>query len=141
MAPFFQPCLVLFPVCSTFWQMSHGSDISRFLESPTQSRLHFHSLMQWLLKASRKEVPCQCLPSEALLNHEARFHNAFSYVSSCLWRQNYVDNTALMFGILAQSLELLNHLARSFDNYCRSRKFHKPFLSSGWKHSWERSFP
>lgn len=83
-----------------------------------------------------RNFPAECLPTEALLNHEGRFHNAFSCVyPSCLWKQNDVGNTAMTLGILAQSLELLNHIARSFDNYYRSRKFPKPVLSSGWKHS------
>lgn len=54
--------LVPLPVSSFSWQVSSGSSVSKLLESPRQSRLHFHSFTQWLLWASLQGQPCH-MPS------------------------------------------------------------------------------
>lgn len=51
-ATHFSPGPVLQSVSSSPWQVSHDSEILNILGSPTKSRLHLHSFIQWLLRTS-----------------------------------------------------------------------------------------
>lgn len=49
--------LVLQSISSSPWQVSHDSEIFNILGSPTKSRLHLHSFIQWPLWTSIQGLP------------------------------------------------------------------------------------
>lgn len=69
--------LVLLPVSSSLWQISHDLCIFRILGFPRQSRLHLHRLTQWPLWTSMQGTPDTGLASVAFLSHGGRLHNLF----------------------------------------------------------------
>lgn len=75
--------------CCVPWQTTHISGITNTVGSPSQSRIHFHSLRQWSLR----NIPAACLASMALPG-ESLPPLPLCTLSSCLLSQNHVDNMA-----------------------------------------------
>lgn len=111
---------------------SYDSHISYMLGSPEQSRVHFHSLMQW--------PPCRSshaahLTSVAFLNSGGRFSGPFTHVSF----------TTLDPGTFGQHCQVqlpmwiepgsLNPICKRFSLLLlfSSRKVLRPFLLLSWK--------
>lgn len=67
--------LVPLPVCSSPCPVFHGSDTSSILGSPTQSRLHLQSFMQWPLWVSTQGHSSICLDPATVPNLRGRFHS------------------------------------------------------------------
>lgn len=114
----------------------HGSQISSVLGSPEQSRLYFHSFMQWLLSASMKDACATDPTSVSFFSHGGRFHSLFTHVSflplnSGLCRQHF--QVQLPTWLEPDPLE--SHLQKRFPLLLlfSSRKFLRPFLFMSWK--------
>lgn len=124
--------------------MSHGSDMSNTLRSPTQPRLPFNSFIQGLSEPQFTDSPATYPASVALLSHGGRFHSSFTQESFMILKPEPRGHHCGFNHLLGTEPGPLNDTIWGHFSLLlrfRNRTFLRPPLCARWKLSCQRFCP